>query len=426
MSKKFSPLIRYSDLDLEKVIVKTPVTKTYTAENGTSGSYTKCEYAYASEQNSEGQLKIELCKVKCSPIRKSGEKKTSENNESNKKTYDSYYTFINFDINDPTTKECLDVLDRLHMKLAKLHEPYRASGQLKRFMNTSQTVVELNESFKSLVKWEVDPISNIRYQDKNPTKACTLNYYTDPETKEVFKARFKTPAGEEIDWEILQNSNFEGYPVINFKNSFYSGKEVSTQSKLVSMVVTSITKVEYRDLQEETIKRINSEDPQAKEIVLDQISQIAKMINDRRKQKNKSDDAPLTETPYSPTMTATNNATITFPPAVTTPVIPSPSVSSPVVPTPVSQPIVTPVIPNLNPSANSVTQIPNEVPASYAIPTDQSPNHSPTQVVTPVVPAMDQQYQMPVAQFPQAAPVMPAYPQVEPQVQYSNIPGFSP
>ena len=316
-----NPILKYTDVDLNKIKVLAPISGKYSV-----GSFQKCAYKYAHAKNPDGSLRIEFCKVKCSQIRKSKNDKddSTEQDGQQKKKYDQYYLYVTFDLKDPeigsSTTEFVKFLDKLHLKLGELHMPHKRKGadNLDKFfmVDADTDHATLGQAiFASSIIWDTDLASGERYEENNPSKSFNLLYGHNKETGEEYKARFKYPDGTDIDWEILKNSNFEGYPVVNFSNSYYGGKDITTQTRIISMIITKITEVEYTDLQQDTIDMINKNDPNASKIVRDQVTSIANLLAQRKNISSAGpvslsmtsndlsnvgvDNTPLTDIPYT-------------------------------------------------------------------------------------------------------------------------------
>lgn len=338
------PSIRYSNVDLDKITVQPPKKETSQAMGK---SYKKAQYRYQFDKG-ENKLQIELCKVKFSRIRKS--------KKDNPDKYDSYYVFAEFDRSEPVMPtepnpgcseeerkdyeeklaeykqqyanyqgvvDCLKFLDDFHVKLGNLHVPHRGKNdnQYDKFFKPT-TPVELDQSgFKALVNYDTDPISGDRVPEKNPTKSYNLLYGTNRDTGEHYEARFKYPDGTPIDWEILENANFEGYPVISYTNSFYGGGDITTQSRLISVVVTKVKEIEFNDNQQETINDLTGENPNVAKEVMEQANAIASLIAKRRGNKPKDTNLAASQiigqTPLSDEQSSLNAQPQNLPPANT-------------------------------------------------------------------------------------------------------------
>lgn len=324
-------MINFNELNVDHVEITPPQPKSYTADNGTTGSYFSSDISYRYGGTKKDKFRLEMCEVTCSSIYKSGDNKDKkkeegqqnqqqtqtqqgqqDQNTQEKKKYDKYYVKITFDHKNPQSMACAKKVDELHVQFAKLFSPHK--GKWKHFSLTDSSSNDAdNNGFKSLLRYTKDEMSGERYENSDPMQYYNLVYGRDDKGN-VYKTKFydlgkKDEEGNwirkpgPIEWEILQKSVMKGIPVVHYRSSYGNDGKLSIQSKLYSFVVTEIKEREYNIMQSSTIDRLLANSPDLSKSLDDQIAAMTGLISAEIPASltdESTDESPPSNASYNP------------------------------------------------------------------------------------------------------------------------------
>lgn len=289
-------MIRFTETNMLKVDLESPKKESYNHSGG-QGSYIQGTIKYTDIKNDK--FRMEHCIVTCSGIRKA----------ENDKSFDEYYTVSKYAVyneiadavpSHEDAKLCSDILDKLRLRLLELHVPYK---KLYEKFNMNTNPEDADTYMAPLLMWDVDDEGKRKAQ--NPHKSYKLVYGTDEKTGNIYKTNFCDPDGNEIDWEILKNTEFDCIPVIHYRTSYGTkSTTISIQCRMTSAVVVSIRPLKSYNPQSDTITNLNAKNPNASSLVGQQLADMQDFLKAKIPSNPESftasppvNDAPITEVP---------------------------------------------------------------------------------------------------------------------------------
>lgn len=174
---------------------------------------------------------------------------------------------IKFDLNNEEHQQCLAVMDELHAKLSEII--YEVRGPLKKFDFNAKNP---GSSFKKLVYYQRDEMTGDIIQGRAPSMFLKLFSWGTGVTAN--SSLFVDMENKPIDRKLLSGVELKFIPLLQIRR-VRSAAAFSVNMEIKSAIVTSVKARNTESSQLYTLKSLQMQKPELKNIVSSQVARLA-------------------------------------------------------------------------------------------------------------------------------------------------------
>ena len=235
--------VDYTNFERTSLVLGSPESKTSKAEGAKNAPFVIAPLYYMYKAANGAVVKAPFC-IRICDTRSFGMMPPHD------KEY-KYKVVLNV---DPTAEEvlkCLKVLDAVHERMIELIvEDKQKAAMLKANDLDVAKAKEKGKGFKKLISYPKDKATNEPDYTRNPSVYVDLNKF---DSVDKSKSRFETLDLEnksmDIDWKVIEESQYKGRPIIHYTNIYSGNTGISAQSYLVSYAITDLKAKSASNLQ---------------------------------------------------------------------------------------------------------------------------------------------------------------------------------
>lgn len=158
-------------------------------------------------------------------------------------------------------KNCMRKMDEVHARMVDLLLDPVLKGPMKAGGKLDATLTKLKGmGFAKLIPFPKDKITDEPDMTKHPNVYYKLNNFSSSKTKFIMldhEGKIKNP-----EWKEMENAEFSGKPIINYRTLFSNGITITAQGTMASYAITDLKYKGGGNIQAEELKKMAQVNPE--------------------------------------------------------------------------------------------------------------------------------------------------------------------